>query len=305
MGLFNSIRTAFLGGMGMGPGPIAEERVLDVPSGDNYRELGGYPTPSGATSFRRFIRAGSTERLTERDLERLEDYGVRAVLDLRSPFESPNMSCRFARRPQVGWLNVPLFDYDLSDPNLVANQVPEGNYLIDGYVTMLSNRAALKRIFEFFAQTAPDGGVLFHCAAGMDRTGMVAMLLLGLAGVDHKHIVADYLYSFAPAREVDEVVFGGKAPRYAPGSWNPLPSRMEAIEYALHGVEEGYGSVRAYLEACGIESVCLEAVRGMLVGSELERAAEDFGRVKCVPKAPCVCAGLARPVRTDTDESEI
>ena len=267
MGLFDAILDALFGDDRVGRGPIVEARVLDVPSGDNYRDLGGYKTPWGETHYRRFVRAGSTERLTKADLERLEAYGISHVLDLRSSFEAPHMSDRFAHRAGIPWLNVPLFDYDLSDPNLVANQVPQGNYLIDGYVTMVSNHDAIRRIFEFFAQVPADGGVLFHCAAGMDRTGMVAMLLLGLADVPYKQIVADYLYSFAPIEEVNRVVFDGHEPRVIPGSWNPIPSRKEAIEYMLTGVQEGYGSVRAYLEACGITGVCLEAVRGMLVGS--------------------------------------
>ena len=107
----------------------------------------------------------------------------------------------------------------------------------------------------------------------MDRTGTTAMLLLGLAEVPRAHIVADYLYSFAPIEEVDDVVFGGREPKVVPGSWNPLPSRRQAIEFMLDRVEEGYGSTRAYLEACGLSGVCLDTVRGMLIGSTDQDAA--------------------------------
>ena len=41
-----------------GAGPLEEARFLDVPSGSNYRDLGGYPTPTGLTRYRRFVRAG-------------------------------------------------------------------------------------------------------------------------------------------------------------------------------------------------------------------------------------------------------
>ena len=247
--------------------PLAEGRFLDLSSGDNYRDLGGYDTPYGPTRYRRFVRAGSTERLTTTDMTRLEAYGVRRVVDLRSSFEEPRLTCRFSRREGVAWLNVPLFDYDLSDPNLTGVETPDGNYLIDGYVSMLSNHEAIRRIFGFFAATPEGEGVLFHCAAGMDRTGMCAMLLLGLAEVPRAQIVADYLYSFAPEDEVDEVVFGGKAPQARPGVWSPLPSRLEAVEFMLDRVEEGYGSTHDYLMACGVDEVCLTALRGMLVGS--------------------------------------
>lgn len=267
MGIVNDIKRWFLGEDAASQSPITEGRYLDVGSGDNYRDLGGYDTPWGPTAYRRFIRAGSTSSLTRRDLDRLEAYGVCRVLDLRSHFEDPAESCRFSRRPAVTWLNTPLFDYDLSDPKLAGTKIPDGNYLIDGYVTMLSNREMIRRAFEFFAATPEDGAVLFHCAAGMDRTGMIAMLLLGLAEVPYRQIVADYLYSFASAEEVDRVVFDGEDPRVTPASWNPIPSRKQAVEFMLDRVNEGYGSTRAYLAACGISGVSLDTVRGMLVGS--------------------------------------
>ncbi len=247
---------------------MVEARILDVPSGTNYRDLGGYDTPWGPTNYRRFVRSGSTSSLTSTDLARLGEYGVCRVLDLRSEFESPRLTCRFARREGVSWLNVPLFDYDLSDPRLTETKVPQGNYLIDGYVTMISNKEAVRRIFEFFAGTPTGGGVLFHCAAGMDRTGVTAMLLLSLAGVQRSQIVADYLYSFAPVAEVDRVVFGEQEPCQQVGRWDPLPMRRQAVEFVLDRIEEGYGTTRAYLEACGIDKVCLDTVRGMLVNSE-------------------------------------
>lgn len=266
MGLRDKVRS-LLPWAGAGHGrPIAEGRMLDVPSGENFRELGGYDTPDGKTAYRRLVRAGSTSSLSEADLRRLEDYGVRLVIDLRSEFEAPRLSDRFARRRGVSWVNVPLFDYNLSDPRLAATRVPEGNYLIDGYVTMLSNRQAIRDVFESLAQTPVGSAALFHCAAGMDRTGMTAMLLLGLAGVSREQIVADYLYSFAPVADVDRMVFGGERVRLRPGRWNPLPARREAVEFMLDRVQEGYGSTRAYLAACGLTDACLDAVRGMLLG---------------------------------------
>jgi protein-tyrosine phosphatase len=36
------------------------------------------------------------------------------------------------------------------------------------------------------------GGLLFHCAVGRDRTGLIALLLLALAGAKPDEIVADY-----------------------------------------------------------------------------------------------------------------
>src|SRR5260370_9976648 len=56
---------------------------------------------------------------------------------------------------------------------------------------MLERRqAAFGTVFEAIGAT--DEPVLFHCFAGKDRTGLVAALMLSLAGVDPEAIGADY-----------------------------------------------------------------------------------------------------------------
>ena len=42
---------------------------------------------------------------------------------------------------------------------------------------------------------AEEGGVLVHCHAGKDRTGLVVALLLAVAGVAPEVIAADYALS--------------------------------------------------------------------------------------------------------------
>ena len=51
---------------------------------------------------------------------------------------------------------------------------------------------------------APEGGVLFHCAAGRDRTGLMAALMLAVAKVPAPTIVADYILSFSTSAETME-----------------------------------------------------------------------------------------------------
>lgn len=69
----------------------------------------------------------------------------------------------------------------------------------------------------------PDGGVIFHCGAGRDRTGLISLLLLCLARVTPEAIVADY-----------ELTFGQLAPLYA-----------------TLGLEQNERDVRAYLRSRG------------------------------------------------------
>ena len=50
-------------------------------------------------------------------------------------------------------------------------------------------------VIQAIARAVP-GGLLFHCAAGRDRTGLAALLLLSITGVTMEAIVDDFTYSY-------------------------------------------------------------------------------------------------------------
>ena len=237
-------------------------RVLDVPSGQNVRELGGYDAGGRTTLAHRFVRSGSTQYLSRRDVDKLRAYGVTHVLDLRGRLESPERTCTLARQRDLVWRNVSLFGNDISDPKLMPPQ-DTGNYLIGGYLSMLGGHDAVREVFEFFAEAPKESCVLFHCAAGMDRTGMTSMLVLGLAGVSRTQVIKDYLYSFGTPAEVDRAVERGEFSERNP--WQNLHARLEAIETVYDRLMEGYGSVEAYLLGCGVTGAQIDAVRAHLL----------------------------------------
>lgn len=230
----------------------------------NVRDLGGYGTPHGPLPEHRFVRCGSTRSIDTRDLERFRAWGVSRVLDLRSRGEAPYVTCRFSRECWVEWKNVPLYDFDISAPTMLPDHDVD-NYLVSSYLHMLTARDALRSIFEFFGAAAPDDCILFHCAAGMDRTGIVAMLLLGLAEVPREQIIADYAYSFATRDEVDAAVASGGP------SWGGTPSfilrvRLDAIATVYDALIRTHGSTRAFLDSCGIGEATIDAVYAHLLG---------------------------------------
>lgn len=253
---------------------LQDGRILNIRSGYNVRELGGYDTPHGATQRHRFLRAGATRSLTDDDLTILRDWGVTRVVDLRSFGESPQYTCRFARQDWVRWENIPLYDYDLSSPTMTPVR-DIGGYFVSGYLHMLSAQKALRQLFEFFAQAQPHECVLFHCAAGMDRTGVAAMLLLGLAGARRRDIVADYAFSFGTVDEVDQALDArGDALEHQVYSTH-LYNRMRIIATVYDTILHEHGSVRAFLSSCGLSNHILDAVVAHLVSSADPTPRED------------------------------
>ncbi|MDR1705640.1 MAG: tyrosine-protein phosphatase [Clostridiales bacterium] len=154
----------------------------------NVRDLGGYPTADGnVTRFGRFIRADMPEKLSEAGIRFLSGYGVNLVIDLRMEFEAEERPSPFRRIPGVRYLLAPFaHDFDILG-------APEFDPYYD-YIRVLERPNRLTAVMEELARS--QGCALFHCSAGKDRTGMVAALLLLLAGTPEPDVAADYEITF-------------------------------------------------------------------------------------------------------------
>lgn len=237
---------------------------LYVPTGDNVRELGGFPCADGrVTLTHRFLRSGNTSRLVEDDIAYLRDYGVRRVVDLRSERECEARPCRLASTRGVSYLNQPLYGDDVRSGKLALNTA-DSDWMCATYLGIFANARAMRRIFSFMALTSDDGCVLFHCAAGMDRTGVLAAVIEGLCGVDRAHVLADYCYSFVPADAADAILLRGEE---VPGVG--VDDLVRTMGGAWDRVCERYGDMHGYLRACGVSEGTLRRVRRHLLGPDL------------------------------------
>jgi protein-tyrosine phosphatase len=247
-------------------GPIPQQELREggakLPVGENCRELGGYALPSGRlTLMHRFLRSGTTADLSDREVDYLIGYGVRHVVDLRSKEEVRGEPDRLAERSEVSYANFPLYQKNLHDDSL-ALQADADDYLTNGYLGMLKNTEAVRGIFETMAAAEDDECVLFHCTAGMDRTGVVSMLLLGLAGIERETIIADYGYSFSSREDIDAYLSQGSKT-----AWDFIPTFCGLIGRVYDIACSSFGSVRGYLSACGIPDEALDRVARHLVGA--------------------------------------
>ncbi len=152
----------------------------------NLRDLGGYPVPGGETAWERLLRGDNPEGLTEEDLRWLLDRDITTVVDLRSDAEVGRKPDQLSGHPDFHYFHCPLLAEGDGMPNLETD-------VGAGYFRMLEGSGLVARALRTVA--AAPGGVLFHCTAGKDRTGLMAALLLGLAGVERTDILADYQVS--------------------------------------------------------------------------------------------------------------
>ncbi|KAJ2614630.1 hypothetical protein H4S08_001632 [Coemansia sp. RSA 1365] len=93
--------------------------------------------------------------------------------------------------------------------------------------------------------------ILFHCQHGKDRTGIVAMLLMGILGVDDYVIAEDYSQSeknLAPVRKRMEMLDMGAVGLPSSFCDSPAPVMLSL----LHHIRTNYGSIRGYLRSAGL-----------------------------------------------------
>src|SRR5207237_6399137 len=103
----------------------------------------------------------------------------------RSPSEVLSSPNPFADGAVAEYIHSPLID----DANM--NKLGDAGDMLQRYLRIVDiGPRAFRKVFDAMAES--EGGVLFHCFAGKDRTGLVAPILLALAGVAPEHIPADY-----------------------------------------------------------------------------------------------------------------
>jgi len=206
------------------------------------------------------IRSDNISSLNTTGVQAMWEYGVNTVIDLRSESEVAKFPSPFAA-PDYGprYLNLPVID------DAFASKMGDSLGMGERYRLMVDHRQeALAKIFGAIARL--DGPGVVHCYAGKDRTGLVAAMLLSVAGADQNAIAADYA-------ETDVHL----AQRYAEWLAAAPPERVESMRDelrcppewmlgALNHIQQRWGGVDSYLEAAGMEPAEIARLQTKLAG---------------------------------------
>lgn len=250
--------------------PLADPlpRHLSLAGAYNIRDLGGYPTGDGrATAWRRFLRADSPHRLDGHEVGTLRDQGVATVIDLRTRKELDDNPNPFARLSGVEFVNLPLFD-DLAPAAMARTRVTDsGNPLFDFYIAALTGRQGVIREVLSVMAGAERGAVMFHCTAGKDRTGLIAALLLSVAGVGRDLVLEDYAMTRPLITGMVEEFLETARSRGADlvSYRKMLACDPGTLQSALRHIEGQHRTIDGYLADIGVGAGEVEGLRARLV----------------------------------------
>lgn len=228
---------------------------LPLKGADNVRELGGLPAMDGRqTAWHRFLRADQLAGLTAEDMELLLSYGVKTVIDLRSASEAAVHPDSPQLLKHVEYYRIPFMEADLS-PQGQARLADIPQDLGVMYLALLKKKEVIRQLFTRM-ELAPEGCILFHCTAGKDRTGVLALMLLMLAGADRQDCLTNYIQSFINLTRNERFTQLSQN-----GYHSLIRSDAEDITAPYDYIESFPQGIRGFLWDCGVSASCMEHVK--------------------------------------------
>jgi len=143
----------------------------------NGRDLGGIATPNGPLQCGQLFRSAAPSGLKSSGCAGFAQLGIKTVIDLREASERLGTPFADCVTQQVTTVIAPL---------PIPYSVSAADYLAD-----LHTDASITKVFETMADDA-SWPMLFNCTYGRDRTGIVAAMVLQLAGASREDILVDY-----------------------------------------------------------------------------------------------------------------
>ena len=220
----------------------------------NCRDIGGYPTPDGATKFGRFLRCGIVNTPEQWEIDKLNEIGISMSIDLRGTYEAEETPLKLERLDGAEIYNLPLFEFNVATKegmNLPLAQI---------YAEIADNQMHnIAKVLNTIA-AAKDGIVMYNCFFGKDRTGILTMLLLSIAGVAKEDIIADYQQTYTYIKPYiqthADILWDSNSEKHY-----SLPETMEEL---IERIEAKHGSILGYIRAAGVSDDAIETIRKKL-----------------------------------------
>lgn len=238
-----------------------KNRLLSFSGAKNFRDLGGYQTADGRTvRWEKLYRSDSLHKLNAADIKRLSALTLDRVIDFRSQMETQREPDRLPRELAGRLVEIPILDSTTKATQESRRAFLRNLKNIDPMQSMNQMNIELATKFtpqmkQFVGEVLSANGkpILFHCAAGKDRTGFAAAILLRALGVPQEVVLHDYQLTnqylqkgYAKALILMRLI-KGRAFSVAIGKF--MEAHPEYLGAAFGSIDLQYGSFDGYLSA--------------------------------------------------------
>jgi protein-tyrosine phosphatase len=251
-------------------GSLRPARLLDIDGCFNFRDLGGYRTDDGLTMrWRTLFRSDSLHRTTTVGSVAFRRLGIVTAVDLRTPPEVEEGRWQPPRGWAGRWVHVPLMTETPDWTNEDRAKLEAITFAADHYLEIATAGAtALRAVIEALARPGALPAV-FYCAAGKDRTGVLAALVMRLIGVRISDIADDYALSAVATARWERAVRAGR-PNDTQVAWPYMPPTIRRSDPRtmltfLRNIDRDHGSVSGFAEHLGMAPDTVTRLRSVLL----------------------------------------
>ncbi|KAF9450637.1 hypothetical protein P691DRAFT_664908 [Macrolepiota fuliginosa MF-IS2] len=240
---------------------LSRPPFITIPGVINVRDLGSYTSttfPGKMTKPGHLYRSAEVAGILPDGKALLKELNITKVFDLRSETEIHKYNTPLPEIDGVEIIHTPIFQTVDYSPEMMAKRYQlyasgKTEAFMELYSQILDHGGpAFGRILRH-VRDKPNEGCLFHCTAGKDRTGIIAAILLNLAGVDDETIAKDYALTRVGREPAREMIMArlSKEPLFASNNeaaLNMFTCRHETMIAFLKLVEEKYGGFEEYVK---------------------------------------------------------
>lgn len=218
---------------------------------NNTRELGGFRTAyGGITKNNVYWRSDVPEDPTDADIERLISADITTIIDMRTDAERQKTANALADMAEFEYHHFPITE---------GSGVPESLEAVPMSYISIAIAENMTKVMKVIVEA--EKGVLFHCTAGKDRTGVVSAMILMTCGVDREHIVRDYVIS----REYNHKRLEAFLAAHPEVDRNIVLANEKSMIGFIELFTERFGTAERYFESIGLSVEHADMIKNKLM----------------------------------------
>lgn len=258
-------------------------RKIEMQGEHNFRDFGEYEAENGKHIKKGMLyRSGSLHKLTDEDQQKLEEMGVKTVVNFLMPQEIEKMG-EDKLPPNIQSVYLPIDGKGNEVDKLIEaretgnfEQIStDFNYSIHKILPE-TGKDAYAELFNVLADPT-NYPIVFHCSHGIHRTGTASALIMSALNIPWGTVEEDYMLSstYRHKESTARVNFLDSIARLNPEVENKEQNRADIeafyflkpayIQGTQSHIMEEYGSFKNYFEEAGITTEQRKTIQSILL----------------------------------------